>query len=401
MRIIFLDIDDLMLVNDYINPSITELNTLRQELKIKHTVQTVDSLKDKSLIGFLNFTPLAVDYLKMLCQEDDVKIVISSTWRYKHSQNQFNALFGIYDLNDRVIGSTPDIDIFNRAQEIESWLRSQITEVDAYIILDDLDEGISVPFLTRFVHCPKGFHFAQHYEEAYQKLNTPLRGEKSNTWQFVESIKHSISSQQAILLRPFDIFEYTLINQCNRSVFIKVLWDIIQSYPPDTACSFIFDNLSSDIILELLSFLHERKVKFNNLHFLDCRNDLATVIRDWIIQFTYSLHLKITWRKCNFNNALLESIVNNKNLSLEFHYSEFVFWQIEHRLISQLEREKRIDWYCYDPGYEKPVSFKISVSKNGPQFFKLPSYQNQINLNLLNQTNEDNHYYSSDIVVTI
>lgn len=397
MRIIFLDIDDLMLVTKYKNPSTEELNELRQQLKIKHSAETVDSLKDKSLIGFMNFTPIAVDYLKMLCQEDDIKIVISSTWRYDHTLNQFNALFGIYDLNDKVIGATPDIDIFKRAEEIESWIRSHITEVDAYVILDDLDEGISIPFSTRFVHCPKGFYLAKDYEKAYQSINTPLRGEKSNTWQFIESVKHSMSSQQALRISTFDIFEYTLVNQCDRSGFIKELWNINETYPVDTVCSFIFDNLHSDTILKLLSFLHEQQVKFNTIHFLDCRADLAASVKDWMIQFPYPIHLKITCTKHNFNNIFLESIINNKNLSLEFHYSEFLFWEIEYRLISQLEREKRIDWYCYEPGYEKPVSFKFSNSKNGLQFFKLPLVQNQTSLNLTNQLNENNHDYSSRI----
>lgn len=384
MKIIFLDIDDVLyFMENGVQLSSSELNTLRNQLKNKYSSKIVDSLKDKSILAFLNFKPLAMEYLKKLCQEEYTKVVISSTWRYSHSQEQLQALFSIYDLDDRIIGCTPDIDINNRGEEIESWLRLHITQVDAYVILDDWDACITPRLSNHFVYCPKGFNFEYHFEEANQILNTPLRGGKSLLVQFFESANYSMFYNLPILIRPYEIVEYSLINQSNQSKFIETLWETARIY--HNPAKFIFDNLNSQSILELLSFFHERKTTLSTMDFLNCKSDLGNVLKDWISKFPYQLHLKITWKKFGFDNILLEAILSNKNITLEFHYAEYVFWEINHKLIGQLEKESRIDWALYEPGISKPISFKFSYSENGSQFFKVDSSQKQSDLNASNQ----------------
>lgn len=373
MKIIFLDIDDVLYLKVSRELSSTELEDIRLKLKENYSPEAVDGLKERSLKAALNFTPLAIDYLKALCKEEDVKIVVSSTWRLSNSLEQLQALFSIYELGDKIIGRTPDIYYYNRGQEIESWLTEHLKEIDAFLILDDDDWNISGRFLPRFVHCTQGFHFEHHFLEAQQILKTPLRGEDSNLGRYLKAVEQSIASNHPILIRSFDIAEYKLINQSTQREFMNWLRELIPQGPED-ACSFTFDSLAGSAILEILNFLDEHKMNINTLHFLNCHNDLGLVLKNWLQQVPNPLNLKITCRKSQFSNTLLEAIEGNNNLMVEFHYGESVFWELDLGLIWDLERKKRINYFDYDGGSDKPKSSTFTYTQDGVQFFKrLPS----------------------------
>ncbi|MCW8471346.1 HAD domain-containing protein [Fluoribacter gormanii] len=384
MKIIFLDIDDVLYLKVYRELSATELQDIRLKLKEKYSLEAVDSLKERFLIAALNFTPLAIDYLKILCQEEDVKIVISSTWRLSNSLEQLQALFSMYELGDKIIGHTPDIYYYNRGQEIESWLIEHLDKIDAFLILDDDNWNISGRFLPRFVHCTQGFHFEQYFLEAQRILKTPLRGDESNVGRYFKAVEQSIASNRPILIRSFDIAEYRLINQCNQREFMDYLGKLIPQGPED-ACSFIFESLGSSAILEILSFLDEHKININTLHFLNCYSDLGLVLKSWFQQVSDPLNLKITYRKPQFSNTLLEAIEGNNNLLVEFHYGESVFYELDFGLIFELERKKRINWYYYEGGSEKSQSSKFTYAQDGVQFFKRLPSRNPDDLLISNQ----------------
>lgn len=99
---------------------------------------------------------LIFNFMRLLefCKDNDIKIVISSTWRMGTTvedwNNFINKHFGriaIYKLNDLVIGLTP-VDGRDRGKQIQTiieslWLMSDINDTIDYIIVDDDIEDIT------------------------------------------------------------------------------------------------------------------------------------------------------------------------------------------------------------------------------------------------------------------
>src|SRR5210317_1410587 len=86
-----------------------------------------------------------VDNLKTLMDKTGAKIVISSTWRYSHSINDFKVMFQLYGLEPRIVDITPDLsktgitDLYIRkirGDEINAWLDDH-PDITNYVILDD------------------------------------------------------------------------------------------------------------------------------------------------------------------------------------------------------------------------------------------------------------------------
>lgn len=99
---------------------------------------------------------LIFNFMRLLefCKDNDIKIVISSTWRMGTSvedwNNFFNKYFGricSYKLDNLVIGLTP-VDGRDRGKQIQTvieslWLMSDINDTIDYIIVDDDIEDIT------------------------------------------------------------------------------------------------------------------------------------------------------------------------------------------------------------------------------------------------------------------
>lgn len=85
-------------------------------------------------LSWFNFDIYAVNFLRWLCVEVDIKIVISSTWRLNHSKQFFEAIFGNIIHDD---WKTKSVRMDRRrGLEIDEWL-SRHSEVTRYLILDD------------------------------------------------------------------------------------------------------------------------------------------------------------------------------------------------------------------------------------------------------------------------
>jgi hypothetical protein len=107
---------------------------------------------------------------------------------------------------------------------------------------------------------------------------------------------------------------------------------------------------------------------------LNCYSDLGLVLKNWFQQVSDPLNIKITYRTNSFSNTLLEVIQGNKNLLVEFHYGESVFYQLNISSIIELERKKRINWFYYKDDSDKSQSSKFTYTQDRVQFFKrLPS----------------------------
>lgn len=86
--------------------------------------------------------PIAISNLNYLCKEvDDLRLVISSTWRLHHFLGDLLTLLEEdgFIFKDRIIGVTPCRSISSgdhRYMEIESWLE-KVTDVTDWVAIDD------------------------------------------------------------------------------------------------------------------------------------------------------------------------------------------------------------------------------------------------------------------------
>ena len=144
MKLIFLDMDGV--VNTVSDRYCVSLDLHMEILKgcVDHRCQ---------------FDPrLVFNFMRLLefCKDNDIKIVISSTWRMGTAvedwNNFFNKYFGrvcSYKLDNLVIGLTP-VDGRDRGKQIQTvieslWLMSDINDTTDYIIVDD-DIGDIIPY---------------------------------------------------------------------------------------------------------------------------------------------------------------------------------------------------------------------------------------------------------------
>lgn len=107
------------------------------------------------------FDPEAMHCLKLLIEETNAYLVISSTWRIHYDTNEklWTELvrnLNEYNVDQRIIGITPildkDLGTTERWKEILNWLEiNEDKGIDAFVILDDeWDMGV---LNHRFVRC--------------------------------------------------------------------------------------------------------------------------------------------------------------------------------------------------------------------------------------------------------
>ena len=99
-----------------------------------------------------------------LCQEFNLKPVITSSWRIKHSIKELQRIFEYQGIFTNIYDVTPIITSEGRGGEIENWLHNNPT--DNYIILDDNIRDIESYGLTNIVKCRSSIGFTlEEYEE--------------------------------------------------------------------------------------------------------------------------------------------------------------------------------------------------------------------------------------------
>lgn len=82
--------------------------------------------------------PGACALVNQFCEENNLKIVISSTWRKRHDPREIEAMFHKKGLFAEVIGSTPSINNAPRGREIAEFIKTHpALRIRKYIILDD------------------------------------------------------------------------------------------------------------------------------------------------------------------------------------------------------------------------------------------------------------------------
>jgi len=97
--------------------------------------------------------PIAVKLLKEFVLENDIKIVISSTWRLLLTIEEIIALFEMRGWEDiPIIDFTPEIYNVIRGEEIQDWLEKYEHKVENYVILDDDSDFTKEQLKNNFVH---------------------------------------------------------------------------------------------------------------------------------------------------------------------------------------------------------------------------------------------------------
>ena len=89
-----------------------------------------------------------VECINNLVARTRCKIVISSAWRLTQRLS-LPAIFREEGIIGEIIGVTPALG--NRGQEIAAWLNGASGRVTSFVIIDDVDLGISILFPDRFV----------------------------------------------------------------------------------------------------------------------------------------------------------------------------------------------------------------------------------------------------------
>jgi len=116
MNIIFLDIDGVLRTHK------SDLEW-SQKLGVPIPLSVYDRRFDSKIVSNINEV---IGYTRS-------KIVVSSTWRIKHSLEELKQIFRENGINGEVVGKT-DIGL-NRGEEIEQYIHDN--EIDSYVVIDD------------------------------------------------------------------------------------------------------------------------------------------------------------------------------------------------------------------------------------------------------------------------
>jgi len=144
-KILFLDIDGVLLhrisekyIRDEINKYIDKNYKYDMDITIDHEYIAEASLFSKDAINNID---------SLLKYFPDIKIVLTSNWRFMGDINYIKYIFSKYYFSNFIIDKT--ISMRNRGLEIREWLRNNLTE--KYVIFDDNDDQISTYHLENFI----------------------------------------------------------------------------------------------------------------------------------------------------------------------------------------------------------------------------------------------------------
>lgn len=82
----------------------------------------------------------SIQIFNQICQEYDLKPVISSTWRINHTKEELQKIFDQQGIEVEIYDYTPHIDQADRGLEIKEWLDNN--KVDDFIVIDDVTRNI-------------------------------------------------------------------------------------------------------------------------------------------------------------------------------------------------------------------------------------------------------------------
>ncbi len=115
-----------------------------------------------------DWSPISVQLYDELCEEFNLKPVITSTWRVKHSISDLNRIFQYQGIQTVIYDFTSIITSEGRGGEIENWLQNN--QYDNYIILDDNIRDIESYGLKNIVKCRSWLGFTKEEYEICRNI---------------------------------------------------------------------------------------------------------------------------------------------------------------------------------------------------------------------------------------
>ena len=154
MNVIFLDFDGVINSMDFESYKLA-VNRLRLR------VPTIGEFNAQNKY----FSRLIITYLNLL-GIFDCKIVVTSSWRYGRSIDNLNELLFSHGCILPVIGKTKEEDNQGvidhreiRGDEIKEYLDKH-PEITNFVVIDDVDDGISGLFPDNFIHTDGQYGFS-------------------------------------------------------------------------------------------------------------------------------------------------------------------------------------------------------------------------------------------------
>ena len=133
-KLIFLDIDGVCNSNKYFSsPGYVEESGGKSDALIM-------------LVNhYLHLDPAALKLVNQLVDESGAEVVVSSTWKSKYSEEEFNKMFADRGATFKVVGRTPHVqgrfsEHVQRGREIQAYLDSLTEKPESFVILDDRDD---------------------------------------------------------------------------------------------------------------------------------------------------------------------------------------------------------------------------------------------------------------------
>ncbi len=115
-----------------------------------------------------DWNSISVNLYDDLCEEFNLKPVITSTWRVKHSISELSRIFQYQGIQTDIYDFTPIITTEGRGGEIENWLQNN--QYDNYIILDDNVRDIESYGLQNIVKCRSWIGFTKEEYEICRNI---------------------------------------------------------------------------------------------------------------------------------------------------------------------------------------------------------------------------------------
>jgi hypothetical protein len=115
-----------------------------------------------------NWNSISVQLYDELCEEFNLKPVITSTWRLKYSLSELIRIFQYQGIQTNIYDFIPIVPSEGRGGEIEIWLQNN--QYDNYIILDDNIRDIESYGLKNIVKCRSQLGFTKDEYEICRNI---------------------------------------------------------------------------------------------------------------------------------------------------------------------------------------------------------------------------------------
>ena len=110
----------------------------------------IDGVFNLAVSSKKNWNYSSIEIYNRICEEFDLKPVITSTWRTNHTIKELQRVFDYWGIDTPIYDYTPILYSEPRGIEIDTWLREN--PCDKWVVIDDNVSGIT-PFVGNVVKC--------------------------------------------------------------------------------------------------------------------------------------------------------------------------------------------------------------------------------------------------------